>query len=297
MLLVVAIVNLYKMVYGRVGYSKIVSCCSSRVKIQQWRFNRREVCGGFLISYGTVGYQNKAFAMSASQSQVEKILTEVKWPDEFPLDSSAFGRYDETKDSGFYETPRFVAHIDEGAINALTKYYQQVFPPPEKQDVAMLDICSSWISHYPKDFKAERISGLGMNGEELAANPIFTDYDVHDLNEDPKLPYDDNTFDFVTNAVSVDYLTKPLQVFQEIHRVLKPGGSAIMSFSNRCFPTKAIAIWTSTDDLEHIYIVGSYFHYSVKGGFTKPEAIDISPPKGLFGGDPMYVVQAKKQIV
>eukprot|EP01025_Chloroclados_australasicus_P010163 TRINITY_DN1400_c0_g1_i1.p6 TRINITY_DN1400_c0_g1~~TRINITY_DN1400_c0_g1_i1.p6 ORF type:complete len:101 (+),score=4.34 TRINITY_DN1400_c0_g1_i1:423-725(+) len=90
-------------------------------------------------------------------------------------------------------------------------------------------------------------------------------------------------------------LPKRLQVFQEIHRVLKPGGTAIMSFSNRCFPTKAIAIWTSTSDLDHIYIVGSYFHYSVKGGFTPPIAKEITPTPGLFGGgDPMYIVQAQK---
>ncbi len=55
---------------------------------------------------------------------------------------------------------------------------------------------------------------------------------------DATLPYEDNSFDVVTNAVSVDYLTRPLEVFREMHRVLKPGGQAIMSFSNRCFPTK-----------------------------------------------------------
>ncbi len=132
------------------------------------------------------------------------------------------------------------------------------------------------------------ITGLGMNEAELQRNPVLTDFTVHDLNVDPKLPYPDNTFDVVTNAVSVDYLTKPIevcswhpanicracccmcrlqdvgrrllvgaccavtcnrvvwsscvllfvQVFKEIHRVLKPGGRAIMSFSNRCFPTK-----------------------------------------------------------
>ena len=45
-------------------------------------------------------------------------------------------------------------------------------------------------------------------------------------------------FQVITNTVSVDYLSKPIEVFKEMHRVLKPGGTAIMSFSNRCFPTK-----------------------------------------------------------
>ena len=43
----------------------------------------------------------------------------------------------------------------------------------------------------------------------------------------------------VCNVVSVDYLTRPREIFRETHRVLRPGGRAIMSFSNRCFQTKA----------------------------------------------------------
>ena len=49
------------------------------------------------------------------------------------------------------------------------------------------------------------------------------------------MPFEDNTFDVVTNAVSVDYLTRPLEMMKEVNRVLKPGGLAVMSFSNRCF--------------------------------------------------------------
>ena len=112
---------------------------------------------------------------------------------------------------------------------------------------------------------------------------------VRDLNENPTLPYEDGTFDVVTNAVSVDYLTRPLEVMKEVRRVLKPGGLAIMSFSNRCFPTKAIAIWTATGDPDHIWIVGSYFHFA--GGFEAPQARDISPNPGRT--DPMYVVFAR----
>eukprot|EP01026_Neomeris_dumetosa_P064925 TRINITY_DN6212_c1_g1_i1.p1 TRINITY_DN6212_c1_g1~~TRINITY_DN6212_c1_g1_i1.p1 ORF type:complete len:300 (-),score=36.48 TRINITY_DN6212_c1_g1_i1:221-1120(-) len=264
---------------------------------QSFSINRRDFVGGLFTVAPTIGSGNfsRTYAMTAKPSEAEKILLDPKWPEEFPFDSSAFQRYDETNDSEFYFMPRFVQHIDDGAINALTSYYSSVFPPSGSQDVSILDICSSWISHYPKGYQAGRISGLGMNEEELARNPVLSDYVVHDLNLDPVLPYEDNMFDFITNAVSVDYLTKPIEVFKEIHRVLKPGGTAIMSFSNRCFPTKAISIWTSTGDLEHIWIVGAYFHFSIKGGYTDPVAKDISPSPGLFGaGDPMYVVQAQK---
>ncbi|XP_020521659.1 uncharacterized protein LOC18432221 isoform X4 [Amborella trichopoda] len=146
------------------------------------------------------------------------------------------------------------------------------------------------VSHYPKGYKQDKIVGLGMNEEELQRNPVLTDYVVQDLNVNPKLPFGDNSFDAITNAVSVDYLNKPIDVFKEMQRVLKPGGLAIMSFSNRCFWTKAISIWTSTGDVDHVWIVGAYFHYA--GGFDPPEALDISPNPGR--SDPMYVVYARK---
>lgn len=193
-------------------------------------------------------------------------------------------------DAQFYATPRLVTHIDDAAIGALTKHYSSVFPASGRTDTAILDVCSSWISHYPPGYTAGRISGLGMNGEELKRNKVLTDYSVTDLNAEPRLPYPDNTFDVVTNCVSVDYMTKPLEVMKEVQRVLKPGGLAIMSFSNRCFPTKAIAIWTSTGDLDHCWIVGAYYHYA--GGFEAPYVLDISPNKGR--SDPMYVVSARK---
>eukprot|EP00195_Chlamydomonas_chlamydogama_P002031 CAMPEP_0202919678 /NCGR_PEP_ID=MMETSP1392-20130828/76457_1 /ASSEMBLY_ACC=CAM_ASM_000868 /TAXON_ID=225041 /ORGANISM="Chlamydomonas chlamydogama, Strain SAG 11-48b" /LENGTH=299 /DNA_ID=CAMNT_0049613135 /DNA_START=129 /DNA_END=1028 /DNA_ORIENTATION=+ len=234
---------------------------------------------------------NRSVAMATAVSEYEKVLDDPRWPAKWPFRDMDFRRYDEMPDTAFYSSPRFVYHIDEGAVNALTRYYGQVFPPSGKQDVAILDICSSWVSHYPEGYKAGRVAGLGMNEAELARNPQLTEFVVRDLNTDPKLPFEDASFDVITNCVSVDYLNKPLEVFQEMHRCLKPGGTAIMSFSNRCFPTKAIALWTQTGDADHIWIVGSYFHYSVPGGFTEPKCKDISPKKG---GDPMYVVYASK---
>lgn len=278
--------------------SKSIKTRSSNTKI----LHRRIIVGVGVSSLSTLmsipGSSNsgpagfKSFVASAAQKgsySVDQILKNVDWPENFPFRDEDFQRFDETPDTAFYESPRFVTHIDDPAIAALTKYYSKVFPPSNTPDVSMLDMCSSWVSHFPAGYKQERIVGMGLNKLELEKNPVLTEYIVQDLNVDPKLPFEDNSFDVITNVVSVDYLTKPLEVFKEMARILKPGGLAIMSFSNRCFFTKAISIWTSTSDADHIMIVGSYFHYA--GGF-EPQAVDISPNPGR--SDPMYIVYSRK---
>ena len=269
-------------------------------KMSKLIIDRRKMLGLFGVGLSSSANNNNnkvAFAAKASsaaeqqKNAVAQVLKDPQWPPIYPFTTKDMGRYDESSDAFFYEQPRLVKHIDDQAIDALTKYYSEVFKTVEKPKV--LDICSSWISHYPSDVEFSRCAGTGMNEDELLKNPRFTEKPtVVDLNETPKLPYDDNSFDFVTNAVSVDYLTKPLEVMQEVRRVLKPGGRAIMSFSNRCFPTKAVSIWTATGDLDHIWIVGAYFHFA--NGFEAPEGIDISPNPGR--SDPMYVVTAVKSV-
>ncbi|QDZ21194.1 methyltransferase [Chloropicon primus] len=271
--------------------------CSSLPSSSEFELSRRTLSKG-LIAASASAVLGRTVAAQAARIDVEQLLEGYQFPDEFPFRAQDFQRFDEGSDSAFYSSPRFVTHIDDGAINALTRFYEANLP--QGPDVAVLDICSSWISHLPKDYSAGRVAGLGMNDEELRANPQLTDYVVQDLNEKPRLPYEAESFDAVLNAVSVDYMTKPLELFQEIHRVLKPGGVAMMSFSNRCFPTKAISVWTQTGDPDHVLIVGSYFHYA--GGFEHPKCKDISPSnwslpfaKVLGSGDPMYVVYGKKE--
>jgi len=224
--------------------------------------------------------------------------------------------------SDFYDAPRFVTHIDDGAIETLTKYYASEFTAKD-DGLDVLDLCSSWISHLPKDIAYGRVAGVGMNKEELDANEQLTENHVQDLNQDPVMSqFEDESFDVICNVVSVDYLTKPLEVFQEMHRILRPGGMALMSFSNRCFPTKAIAMWLQADDIGRLTIVASYFNYSAK--WLSIEALDLkdevletpkrpspgellrNPSLGLAWmnsaaaiakanqGDPMFVVKAIK---
>jgi len=233
--------------------------------------------------YGTPS----SVAMAAGRGiSVSDILASPQFPEKWPYKPDDFKRQDETVDSNFYSMPRLVTHIDDAAIGALTKYYKSVF----FDGASVLDICSSWVSHFPTDGpKLGRTAGVGMNAFELSKNPQLAEYVAKDLNQDPTLPYPDNTFDFCTIVVSVDYLTRPLEVFSEMSRVLKPGGMAIISQSNRCFPTKAWKLWLNTNDAQHIFIVGSFFHYA--GTYQKPEALDISPNPGR--SDPMYIIQAK----
>jgi len=198
---------------------------------------------------------------------------------EWPYTEADMGRLDPTEDSNFYDTPRFVTHIDDRAIESLTEYYREEFTQlynAKQSKLDILDLCSSWISHYPKDMqdKIGLTSGIGMNEEELLANKQLYMHYVQDLNKNPLLSqFENDSFDIVTNVVSVDYLIKPRELFQEIHRVLRPGGVALMSFSNRCFPSKAVAMWLQADDIGRLTIVGSYYHYAAE--WSSIEALDI----------------------
>mmetsp|Transcript_23689 Transcript_23689/g.34988 ORF Transcript_23689/g.34988 Transcript_23689/m.34988 type:complete len:297 (+) Transcript_23689:148-1038(+) len=199
---------------------------------------------------------------------------------DWPYTDEDMGRLDKSDDSSFYKEPRFVKHIDDRAIEALTNFYRDEFSSLKNDDATALDLCSSWISHFPEDTmdRFSKVVGVGMNEEELKANPQLTEYVVQDLNTNPSLEhFDDNSFDVICNVVSVDYLTKPREIFQEMHRILKPGGVALMSFSDRCFATKAVAMWLQADEIGRLTIVASYFHYTAE--WSMIEALDIIPPK------------------
>lgn len=202
-----------------------------------------------------------------------------------PLRAEFFERQDESDDALFYREPRLVTHIDDEAIAALTAFYRQLIP-----DGAMvLDLMTSWVSHLPTGKPLAGVAGLGMNLVELEHNPVLTERVVQDLNKDPALPWSDATFDAAIVTVSVQYLTRPREVFTEVGRVLKPGAPFAVSYSNRCFPTKAVAIWQSLGPRDHAELIGLYFRIS--GRFDQPQAYNISPGPGH---DPMYVVVARR---
>ncbi|MDJ0581914.1 methyltransferase domain-containing protein [Crocosphaera sp.] len=204
-------------------------------------------------------------------------------------------KLDPGNDQEFYTFPRFVTHVDEGFIDQLTNLYQERLKPQTR----VLDLMSSWVSHLPDDLEFDHVEGHGMNQEELAKNSRLDHYFVQNLNENPKLPLKDQDFHAVLITVSIQYLQYPEAIFSEIHRILKPGGIVIVSFSNRMFYQKAISAWRDGTDALRIQLVKNYFR-SISG-FTKPEVImnvsslpSFLQMLGMIGADPFYVVISQK---
>ena len=208
----------------------------------------------------------------------------------------AFEREDEASDAQFYEVDRLVHHIDTTASRNLSQIYEKSL---SKSD-AVLDLMSGWVSHLPPNIPYSNVTGLGMNRNEMEKNPQLTDVVVHDLNQDPTLPFESNHFDQVICSLSIEYLTQPLTVFDEVARVLKPGGRLSVGFSNRWFPEKVTHCWKTLHEFERIGLVLDFFKasgqfealetYSVRG---YPRPMDDKYADRLLFSDPIYGVTGR----
>ena len=196
------------------------------------------------------------------------------------LPPGAFAKQDPGDDLPFYAPARLVMHIDEVAVAALTDFYRDVLPDGGR----VLDLMSSWVSHLPADQTYAEVVGHGMNAEELATNPRLDRWFVADLNADPALPLADNAFDAALACVGVQYLQRPFEVFAEVRRVLAPGAPFVVSYANRCFPTKAVAIWRSLDMRDQASLIRLYMD---RAGFSDIEARTLSDGSR---GDPLIAV-------
>lgn len=196
---------------------------------------------------------------------------------DFP--QGAFAKADSSPDTAFYAQARLVTHIDDAAIAAVTRLYRGMLP----DGGAILDLMSSWVSHLPGDIAYAHVTGLGMNAAELAANPRLDEWIVHDLNASPILPFPAARFDGACLCVSIQYLQHPVAVLRDVARVLRPGAPLVITFSNRCFPTKAVAIWQALDGKEQQDLVALYL---TRAGFARVEVGESLPPTG----DPLRAV-------
>ncbi|GAA0552848.1 class I SAM-dependent methyltransferase [Halorubrum ejinorense] len=187
---------------------------------------------------------------------------------------------DDRPDGTFYDAPRFVTHADDAFLSRLTALYASAIEPGDR----VLDAMSSWVSHLP-DAEYDRVVGHGLNEAELAENDRLDEFVVSDLNADQSLPFADDAFDVVCCALSVQYLEYPGPTFAEFARVLAPGGTVVVSFSNRMFPTKAVRAWRAASMDERADLVERYLD---AGRFATVDRIAERP-----GGDPFYAVVGK----
>ena len=197
-----------------------------------------------------------------------------------PLPDHMFNRPDDSADEAFYATPRLVKHIDDATISEITRFYEEILTSEDE----LLDLMSSWISHLPEAVTYRKVTGLGMNLDELNANARLDQTLVHNLNKTPTLPFPDASFNAVMIVVSIQYLTRPFEVFAEIQRVLKPGGKCIVAMSHRLFPTKAVYAFQTLAPQDRVQLVKEYMR---QGGLSKIEFIDRSPEKA----DPLWIIQ------
>jgi SAM-dependent methyltransferase len=211
----------------------------------------------------------------------------------------AFSRLDESDDRVFYATDRFVSHLDEVARETVEKIIGTLVV---EDDPVILDLMAGWDSHLPESLRSSRIFGLGLNENELKRNKALSEFVIHDLNSVPRLPFPDNTFDAVLNTVSVDYMTKPVLIFKDVGRILKPGGLFLVIFSNRMFPEKAVEIWRRSNEEERILLVEDFLREAgvfektalfISKGRPRPEN-DKYADQGI-PSDPIYALYAEKQ--
>ena len=219
-----------------------------------------------------------------------------------PLPPDLFRRLDEQDDALFYRQPRKVVHIDADAIAAAGRCIARTFA----RDGVSLDLMSSWRSHFPADFAKRKLIGLGLNAAEMADNPDLDAAVVHDLNRDPVLPFAEDVFDGVVVTVSIQYLTRPVEVFRDVRRVLKAGCPFLVLFSNRMFPTKAVRVWQTLDAAGRAALIRAYFrnaggyedavfedctpvHERVSDAHDSPAPLGSSP-----SSDPLFAVSARK---
>jgi SAM-dependent methyltransferase len=209
-------------------------------------------------------------------------------PSDHPFTPDLFARLDESDDALFYAQARKVVHVDEPAIRAIESFFAETLPANGE----LLDVMSSWRSHLPASLPRKRVVGIGMNAEEMKDNPDLDDWVLHDLNRDPALPFADASFDGAMLTVSMQYLTKPIDVFRSLARCLRPAAPLVVVISHRCFPTKAVAIWNRCTTMrERMELAMAYFTYA--GEFADVIGVDLRPGARL-GDDPVLAIVGRR---
>jgi hypothetical protein len=179
-----------------------------------------------------------------------------------------------------------ISNVDAAALAAIADIYRELMP----EGGAILDVMSSWVSHLPPEIEYRRVAGIGVDACVLSENPFLDEWRVQDLNRNPTLPYGNGEFDGAAICGAIQHLTRPDEVIREIGRVLRPGAPLVVTFSQRCLATTAIACWCLLDDAAQLCLVAR--HFVEAGNWTDIRCIDRTPPSG---GVPLYAVIAKSR--
>jgi SAM-dependent methyltransferase len=207
-----------------------------------------------------------------------------------------FAREDESPDEIFYQKPRFINHLDSLATSTVEELFVRLIP----LNARILDLMAGPESHIRPEINPQSVTGLGLNEEELLRNPVISDQVIHNVNENPILPFPDDCFDVVINTVSVDYMTVPVELFREVGRILVPGGLFVVVFSNRMFPTKAVNLWRITRESKRPDLVRRFFQeagcFEPEDYFestNKPRPIDDKYHSLGIPSDPVYAIWSR----
>ena len=201
-------------------------------------------------------------------------------------------KLDETNDSLFYSTPKFVYHLDSNFRKNLTELYKKEI----KNNSSVLDLMSSWDSYLPKNFKYKKVIGHGLNKEELERNIAFDDYWIQNFNINQKIPLENQTFDYCLMVAAWQYLQYPEKIAEEIARILNRNGKFIIAFTNRAFWHKAPNIWTYSNENERVEYVKNIL---LANGFREPKIIKKFTEENsflpFFNRDPFYCIISEKK--
>ncbi len=207
-----------------------------------------------------------------------------------------YARPDASPDADFYRAPRQVSHLDGTALAGLRSLYERFLQP----GMDVLDLMASWDSHLPAA-EGVRVTGLGLNREELERNPLLAERVVHDLNAEPRLPFPDGAFDLALCTVSVEYLTRPEEVLREVGRTLRPGAAFVATFSERWFPPKVVRIWTELHPFQRMGLVLDWLWRAGRfAGLASESLRGLPRPAGdryavtLLHSDPLYAAWGRR---
>ena len=200
-----------------------------------------------------------------------------------PVPLTAFSAVDLSPEPAFSPDIPF-DRIDSVALAAVTDLYREILPAGG----AILDVMSGWVPHLPPEAPFRRVVGIGIDKRALSENPFLDEWRVQDLNRNPTLPFGAGEFDGATICGAIQYLRRPGEVIRDMARVLRPGAPLIVTFSNRCQATQAIACWCLLDEAGHLCLVAQYF--AAAGNWGDIRCLDRTPPGG---GQPLYAVIAR----